>query len=488
MNKPHSWLSIVGPLLVFGLGAFWSSCDIFDVEATRNAFSRSDQGSLSSNSAELPAFPGAEGFGADARGGRGGRVIEITNLKDSGPGSLRACIMAHGPRTCVFRTGGTIVLDSALTIRNPYLTIAGQTAPGDGITLKAADETSRGGIYVKTFEVIIRYIRVRTGTRVANSRALSINAGARAAPGQHARNIVIDHTSLSWAGDEILIVWGRTQDVTVQRSILAESLPAPLSESTGLKGPNLGDERGGGSYSLHHNLIAHHTQRSPQVSASGGPVDIVNNVIYNMGGAGSVVKSGARVNFVGNYIKPGPNTRVTTFVKDNGASGYYVRDNVVEPGVIKHFAPTTHRSTLRYAAPEITTTSAVEAYEDVLRNAGAMHGLTCDGRWFDRPDAVDQRILLSVRENTRGHHIPLTRAYRELGYISTPADVGGWPILDPGTPCADDDHDGMSDVWEMLHFRTSNRGGASDSSGDYDGDGYTDLEEFLNGTDPRSGR
>ena len=435
----------------------------------------------------VPAFPEAEGFGANAMGGRGGRVIGVTNLNDSGPGSLRACVEADGPRVCIFRTGGTIILNSALMIRHPYLTIAGQTAPGDGITLRAANPTDQSGIYVKTYEVIIRYIRIRPGTVVTNSRALSINAGLDAPVDELAHNIVIDHVSMSWAGDEILIAWARTHDVTIQWSILAESLPAELSDSVGLKGPSLGNEYGGGPYSLHHNLLAHHTQRNPQISATGGPVDVVNNVIYNLGGAGSAVKEGARANFVGNYVKPGPNTRTRVFVDDIDAGGYYVSSNYIYPGRVTRFAPDNHVSPTRFPAPAVSTTTAVQAYEDVLADAGAIRGLNCDGSWFNRPDAVDIRIVQSVRDGTRGHDIPPSETFEQLGYISSPEDVGGWPSLAAGTPCPDSDQDGMSDIWEQNYFGTLSRGSATDSSGDFDGDGYTDLEEFLNGTNPTKG-
>jgi pectate lyase len=430
----------------------------------------------------FPVFPGAEGFGSKGVGGRGGRVFEVTNLNDSGAGSLRECVEANGPRVCVFRVAGTITLHSDLEIENPYITIAGQTAPGGGITLRAADSTSSVHLQVEASEVVIRYLRSRPGTRTENARALSINNGATGADAVH--NVVIDHNSFSWSGDELTITWAHTNNVTLQWNIMAESLPdAPGSGSVGLKGPSLG-ETGGGFFSFHHNLIAHHTQRLPQISASVGPVDVVNNLIYNPGGLGSTVKNGARVNFIGNYVKSGPNTRITTYVKEEGAAGYYTEENVLE-GTIQSFLPPTNKiSPAPFNAPPVTTTSAQMAYDQVLQTSGAAYGVNCEGFWFPRRDPVDIRIVQSVVDSSRGHPIPPELTFQQLGFISDPADVGGWPLLDPGTPCADSDHDGMPDIWEIAHFGDTSRGSATDSSSDLDSDGYSDLEEYLNGTDP----
>jgi hypothetical protein len=431
----------------------------------------------------IPAFPGAQGFGANTVGGRGGRVFEVTNLNDSGAGSLRECVEATVPRICVFRIGGTIALQSDLEIEDPYITIAGQTAPGGGITLKAADSNSDVHFQIEDSEVVVRYLRSRPGSRSDGVRALSINNGSSGADAVH--NVVIDHSSFSWTGDELTITWLQTNHVTMQWNVMAESLPgAPETGSVGLKGPNLGGV-GGGFFSFHHNLVAHHTQRSPLISASGGPVDVVNNVVYNPGRFGSTVKDNASVNFVGNYIKSGPNTRVKIYVRDEGAAGFYIEENVLA-GTIQGFLPSTDKvSPVRFNAPVVSTTSAQTAYNQVLQTSGAAHGLNCDGSWFPRRDAVDTRIIQSVMDGSRGHSIPPEQTFNQLGYISDPADVGGYPQLAPGTPCTDDDHDGMPDTWEIAHFGNSSRGSALDSSSDFDSDGYTDLEEYLNGTNPK---
>ncbi|MCC6455763.1 MAG: hypothetical protein IT328_12505 [Caldilineaceae bacterium] len=431
---------------------------------------------LAQGAATIAAFPGAEGFGAQSVGGRGGKVIEVTNLNDAGDGSLRACIQASGPRICVFRVAGTIALNSKLEITNPYITIAGQTAPGGGITLKSADPTTDVHMHVRTHEVIIRYLRFRPGTRQTNGRALTFNNGQAAPNAVH--NVVVDHVSMSWAGDEILILWGQTNNITVQWSMLTESLPNSLeSGSTGLKGPNLGDERGGGAYTLHHNLLAHHTQRFPKINTAGGPVDLVNNVMYNMGTLGAIVQSPAQVNFVNNYIKAGPNTRINAFLDFQGGQ-YHASGNVLQ-GVANFSKSSDPVAATRFAAPAITTTSGEIAYDQVLSTSGAYQGLACDGTWFARRDAVDTRIAQSVVDGTRGHNIDPSATVNGLGYITNPEDVRGWPNLDPGTPCADTDHDGMPDIWETQNGLNP---AADDSAQDKDGDGYTNIEEYINGT------
>ncbi len=420
----------------------------------------------------LIAFPGAEGFGRFAKGGRGGVVYLVSSLADGGPGTLRECVEASGPRTCVFRIAGTIVLSSSLDAENPYLTIAGQTAPGGGITLRTADSLSKAHLRVRTNDVIVRYIRSRPGTKVENGRALTVSHGT------DAYNVIVDHVSMSWSGDEIYISWEDTHDITVQWSNMSESLPAG---DGGYKGPNLGSEGVSGNFSFHHNLLAHHDQRYPLVRIT-RPLDWVNNVVYNLGTYGYAnVKGQSKVNLVNNYIKPGPNATISTYVReeDIAGGGYYHSGNYVEPGgSLTSVAPNGYRVSTPYDVAPITTTSAQQAFEDVLTKSGAIHGLACDGTWFARPDPVDVRIVQSVRDGTRGHSIPIAETINQRGFISSPADVGGWPQLDPGTPCVDRDDDGMPDVWERSNGLDPD---VDDSAEDADGDGYTNLEKYLNG-------
>lgn len=445
--------------------------------------------------AGVVAFPGAEGFGAVTVGGRGGRVYLVTSLADSGAGTLRECVNASGPRICVFRTGGTIELASTLVIANPYITIAGQTAPGGGITLKLKDPSrSIDMLKITTYEVIIRYIRSRPGSRGADARALTINAGGSVPQDRVAHNIVIDHMSMSWAGDEILIAWDRTHDITFSYNILAESL------TPGLKGPNLG-KYGGGNYSVHHNLIAHHVYRLPNISTSGGPTDLVNNVIYNYKTFGARVLLGAMVNMVGNYIEAGPDTQAGSYyvrndldVPDPDSSvplpnpdtrGFFVAYNLLQPNyngqlrIRDILPPNTKASDIhehRYLAPQVTTMTAQEAYTDVLANAGAVRGLACDGAWIARPDAVDVRIVESVRRKTSSHNLAAPR----LGYIADPSEVGGWPVLAAGAPCADSDQDGMPDAFEARMGYAAN----VNDSAVIEPNGYTRMDMYLAGVTP----
>lgn len=457
-------------------------------------------------SASIPAFPGAEGFGTFARGGRGGQIFIVDTLDDvvsstDGKTSLRECAQAPGARICVFSIGGTINLNSTLEIRNPYITIAGQTAPGGGITLKAANPAvGIDALKITTYEVIIRYIRSRPGTRVQNGRALSINAGAlrQVSPELRAHNIVIDHTSLSWAGDEIIISWNDTNNVTFSWNMIAETLPD--DEGGGLKGPNLGKWENGGPYSVHHNILAHHSFRMPNTSAGGGTTDIVNNLIYNFRGIGAAVQFGAMVNIINNYIEAGPDTLSGRYyVSDKldepdpddpnrplpnpTTRGYFISGNVIQGtyggstkilGILPPSTPSSYNKSVRYAAPAVTTYTAQEAYNQVLDRAGATHGLNCDGTWFARRDSVDTRIADSVRNDRSSHNtLPVT-----VGYITDPSDVGGWPVLAAGSPCPDSDRDGMPNVWETARGLNPNQ---NDSAADRNGDGYTNIEEYING-------
>lgn len=246
------------------------------------------------------AFPTAEGYGKYTIGGRGGKVYEVTNLNDSGEGSLRAAIEAKGPRTVVFRVSGTIDLKSALNIRNPYITIAGQTAPGDGICIK------RYPLNISADEVIIRYIRIRLGDESKRSDD-AISARYR-------KNIILDHISASWSVDETMSIY-HCENVTIQWCMITES----LSQSNHTKGSHGFGGIWGSNYSTyHHNLLAHHSSRNPRWASGGGFNDYRNNVLYNWGynssyggekhQVGNPKFSDIAVNFVNNYYKPGPAT------------------------------------------------------------------------------------------------------------------------------------------------------------------------------------
>ncbi len=433
--------------------------------------------------AAVPAFPGAEGFGANTLGGRGGRIIEVTNLNDTGSGSLRACVDASGARICVFRTGGLIQLASPLRIVNPYITIAGQTAPGGGITLKKIS----GGdtLAIVTHDVVLRYMTFRPGPGGEN------HAGEIASNGVHLYNILIDHCSFSWGTDEVLETWYRVSDTTIQWSIVSEGLNCSTHSkgchSKGLMVGGYADSEsktalGSENISVHHNLFAHNGERNPLIQTS-GLVDVVNNVSYNPFGVFMYLymksNSVVPVNFVGNYYKYGPNTSAGKYeikTYDDGGAGaqVYVASNigphrtsdsqaqniVVDPESRGYLTQT------RFAAPAVTTTSASQAYDQVLAGSGNNAGLDCDGSWVLRRDAIDARVVNDVRNRTGG-------------IIDDPSQVGGWITPASGTPCQDSDLDGMPDLWETDHGLDPNNG--SDAAADRDGDGYPNIEEYING-------
>jgi pectate lyase len=417
--------------------------------------------------AAVKAFPTAQGFGANSVGGRGGAVYHVTNLDDSGAGSLRACIEASGPRTCIFRVGGTIVAQTTLRVTNPYITIAGQTAPGGGILIRNALSNRQATLEVKANDVIIRHLRIRPGPSTEPTcclDAINIWTGAK--------NVIIDHVSASWSVDGTLDI-AAGDDITIQWSFITE----PLWHSVHKKGPHALTSLFGsqaGDISFHHNLIGCGIERNPKFGSTSGISDLVNNVVYNPQGLAMHTTDTAgdqRANLVGNYLQPGPNTPDgmysvalrtpreghTYFIYLKGnynpfhrTSDSQAEDLVARPGDRRYVITTPH------PAPTITTTSATQAFEDVLNRAGAT---------LPHRDAVDERIVTEVR----------TRTGR---IIDSPNDVGGWPTIASGTPYPDADMDGMSDTWEQIHGLDP--GNPDDRNGDLDGDGYTNLEEFLN--------
>lgn len=449
----------------------------------------------------LPAFPGAEGHGAKTVGGRGGRVIAVTHLNDSGPGSLRAAVAEKGPRTIVFRVSGTIDLQSELRIGEPFVTIAGQTAPGDGITLK------RHPLVIEADEVIVRYLRVRLGDESGET--------ADAVSARYVKNLILDHVSASWSIDETLSVY-HCEDVTVQWCIVSES----LYQSHHTKG---GDHGFGGIWgsnrgSYHHNLLAHHSSRNPRFASGCGFTDFRYNVIYNWGyqslyGAEAQQKGNPKFNFstvnvVANTFKPGPATRPgevahriaepSSRQREADYGRWYVADNVVEGspavtadnwagGVQPQDGPallSRVRLEQPWPAMPLTPQSAAEAYAAVLAHAGASR---------PRRDAVDLRIVAEVREGRATAEGPAYRAKYQLpataprtGIIDTPAHAGGWPELKSTAAPADTDGDGLPDDWE-IRFQLDPKNPA-DGAQDADRDGYTNLEEYLNETDPREFR
>ena len=417
--------------------------------------------------AQQLAFPGAEGFGRFTTGGRGGKVIKVVNLNDRGEGSLRAAVEAAGARTVVFGISGTIALQSDLVIKNNDITIAGQTAPGDGICIKDHP------LLIEADNVIIRYLRVRLG----DSYKLESDAMSAA----FHKNIIVDHCSISWGTDEVA-TFRDNSNATVQWCIISES----LNNSYHHKGPHgYGGIWGGKGASFHHNLIAHNASRNPRFNGSRYSrkpaeeiVDFRNNVIYNWGFNSSYGGEAGNQNVVANYYKYGPASaprdRIAEPWDDKGR--WYVADNFVygfpditadnwAGGVQGDFWQQA-KVDVPHPFASVRTEPAGQACEMVLANAGAV---------LPKRDSVDRRIIEEVRTGTA------TFAGREEtgpGIIDSQADVGGWPILKSAPAPVDDDRDGMADDWELANGLDPTS--PEDRNGDFNGDGYSNLEKYLN--------
>jgi pectate lyase len=441
-------------------------------------------GSTPSPTSTLPpqvAFPGAEGFGKESVGGRGGIVLEVTNLDNDGPGSFRTAVDADGPRIVIFRIAGTIELKTPIEIKKPYITIAGQSAPGGGITLKNDPSNADSALIIATHDVIIRYIRSRPGP----PQSTSSNGDALEILGPGAYNIIIDHCSFSWAIDEVASTWYDSHDITIQWSIISEGLNCSKHvkgcHSMGLL---LGSE-GSGAISVHHNLFVHNGQRNPLIQTS-GVVDVVNNVIFDTVLTPITINDGygvVSVNIIGNYYKQTPGNN-EYFISASSESGVgikiFVKGNITpsrpndglnEGLVVKPDKGQQWLVSSWIDVPVVTTTTAFEAYDQVLAEAGATIGIDSLGARFARRDAVDERIVNDVKKGI-------------ARIVDDPSQVGGWPILASGTAPRDTDKDGMPDDWEVRYGL--NPSDPVDGAWDVDGDGYTNIEEYLNGTDPNS--
>lgn len=408
----------------------------------------------------LAAFPGAEGFGAYAEGGRGGQVFIVTNLNDSGPGSLREAVEAVGPRIVVFEVSGTIFLNSPLTIRNPYITIAGQTSPG-GITLANLD------LSVRSDHTIIRHIRVRPGdTAGVELDTLEIRG---------ANNVILDHVSTSWGTDETLSVVD-SDLVTVQWCIISES----LNKSVHAKGAHGYGSLLRGGYgnrvTFHHNIWAHHRGRMPRpgnynnykIDPKGQFVDFRNNVFYNWKdycGNNHDSDSITKYNFINNYYQAGPSTiankRSNAFDDRSSQSAAYFAGNYMnghqpqDPWSIvsgSALSNPNYKQTQPFACYPVYTEDAASAYERVVNSAGALPR-----------DPVDHRVMESVQEGTGQ-------------IIDSQTEVGGWPLL-TGEAAADRNRNGIPDWWEIKHGLNSDD---PDLSRQVTDSGYTVIEEYLN--------
>jgi hypothetical protein len=411
----------------------------------------------------LTAFPGAEGYGKYATGGRGGQVLYVTTIEDvTTAGSLRYALGQTGPRIILFKVSGTIKLKSALRITNGSVTIAGQTAPGDGICIRDYPVT------VEADNVIVRFIRFRLGDES--------NVEADSFGGRFRKNIIIDHCSMSWSVDECVSFY-QNENFTLQWCLISESLRNSIHD----KGPHgYGGIWGGRNASFHHNLLAHHDSRNPRLGEAGGDVfaltdlvDLRNNVIYNWQGNSCYGGEAMNVNIVNCYYKPGPATTKTeriiaidkNTVAGNAVSDiwgkFYIDGNYMSAsvratsdnwtyGVYSQYhskygvVPDIEKTTMKLLSPlnslSVTTHTALKAYEKVLEYAGASL----------KRDTVDKRIIHEVSTGTATF---MTGGNGSVnGIIDTQSTVGGWPVLNSTEAPADTDNDGMPDSWEIANI------------------------------------
>lgn len=435
------------------------------------------------------AFPGAEGYGKFTSGGRGGRVVEVTNLNgDDSPGSLRAALSTPGsdPITIVFRVSGTISLNKGLVkVGRSNMTIAGQTAPGGGICIK------NGCLKFNGSNLIIRYMRFRPGDEAGLADLSSLGT-------ENSKNVIIDHCSLSWSNEESHTCYDNKY-ITVQWCILSES----LYNSFDSKGARSYASQWGGQYaSYHHNLIASNASRSPRVNGARSHdtvalCDYRNNVIYNWGKAGAIyggeleVKSPTakcHINWVNNYYKPGPATAAEHYFaapsyesRPGAAKGYAKwffagnfmegentlnKDNWKGVDVSKVGTVSNIKADVEFSVEKPETQSAKDAYKLVLKKAGAT---------FPRRDAVDSRVIAEA--SGKQGHVGGGKYGNNKGIIDSQKSVGGWPELESGSAPLDTDHDGMPDNWEQKNKLDPKN---SEDRNQKSNDGYTMLEKYLN--------
>lgn len=432
------------------------------------------------------AFPGAEGYGKLATGGRGGKVIKVTNLNDSGTGSLRAAIAETGARIIVFEVSGNIKLNSRIQIKNGNVTIAGQTAPGDGICIQDYE------MNIDADNVIIRYMRFRMGDLTKNEQD--------ALWGRYHQSIVIDHCSMSWSIDECSSFYAN-KNFTMQWCVLSESLNKSFHEKDD---HGYGAIWGGSNVTFHHNLLAHHNSRNARfdgghrTGTGSSPfgidkVDYRNNVIYNWGSNSAYGGENGEYNLVANYYKAGPGTATsrksrimeismeTDLVKYGPGFGkFYVSGNYVDGNTtvtqdnwsggmdkgsgLGDVNYALAKMAAAFVAETITPHTAQQAYNAVLLYGGASL----------KRDGVDTRIMKEVKEGIVTYNGSKTG---KKGIIDSQTDVGGWPVLNATAPLTDTDGDGMPDIWETekgLNPKIANANGNDLSTG------YTNIEVYIN--------
>ncbi len=434
------------------------------------------------------AFPGAEGFGKFTTGGRGGKLYVVSNLNDDGPGSLRKAAEASGKRMIVFTTAGTIHLKTRLSIKGD-VTIAGQTAPGDGICLADQPVSLSGN------NIIMRYLRIRMGDRYQAGGMVDGAGADDALSGTRRKNIIIDHCSLSWSTDEVFSVYAG-DSTTLQWNLISEPLNYSYHFEAGDKDyehHGYGGIWGGAHLTAHHNLFAHCNSRTARFdgirNAATELVDYSNNVIYNWGGNNVYAGEGGNYNIVNNYYKYGPQTNKTVkfqVVNPNNKlpqipfGKFYVKGNHVDgsPEVtannylgvrMGNGGTEQDKQATVINAPHPTVLYAMQhatqAYEAVLRNVGASF----------RRDTLDARVINDVKNRT-GKFIDVQGGFAHgTAYDLT---VNAWPALKSANALTDTDQDGIPDEFEKKNRLDASN--ASDAAQQAPGSHYTNLEIYIN--------
>ncbi len=432
-------------------------------------------------------------------------MLFVTNLNDSGSGSLRDALGRADPKRLsiiVFRTGGTITLSSVLSLSRSCVYVAGQTAPGGGIQLRSPEGAGNVLLHFprngSASDVVVRYLRVRPGRGEAGaSDAISIDGGS---------NIVLDHLSVQWGNDEGIGFQTKLnsstqrnapiEKVTIQRSIVAATL-RPHSTGTMIGGTPFEDRPPSRNISLHNNLFAHNAHRNPRVSEH-GPVEFVNNVVYNWRNRVGETVYTAEVDYINNYLKAGPwsdPNRIWYHESRGDGVGLdpsiYISGNIAEPRQMDPnadnkqlfarmtdsgigSAPSSYfrSSPFGGATFPINRRSAQQTYTAVLEDVGANARLDCQGGWVNVQDRLDRDIIGHVT-NRSG-----PSADEQTDHHS---DYGGYPSIATGSPCSDSDSDGLPDEWESLYFNCQT---CAKPESDANGDGFTNIEAYVNGIRP----
>ena len=443
-------------------------------------------------------FPGAEGFGTESSGGRGGEVCFVTNLNDIGKGSLRSCVDQEGPRIVIFKVGGTIAVSKPIKISEPYISIYGQTAPGSGILVRATLDSRSSPMVIETHDVLVQHLRLRAGSSIQSTCCRDALRIGNEDPG-NVYNVVLDHNSLSWGTDQIANTWFDSNNLTLSYNIISESLHDNGSNDEGPAGRGLliGSE-GAHSISIHHNLIAHSYQRNPMLKTS-GTVDVVNNVIHHWVGRGAEQKStyeGQKVNWVGNlYLarvggwfkkvsqpsKIGWGDILLTEENFSMKESAYFQNNI---GFNKKYPWSSewaiantkynteydpdlgYHSDVRFEAPVITEHQTDDLVEVMDSTVGATR---------PKRDSVDDRVLQQLIE--RNGIMPNCVDSDDRGSERRcENNVGGWPIMESGIAKDDSDNDGIPDAWELKVGLDPSQ---NDALLDNNDDGYLNIEDWI---------